>query len=65
MPIQRLAFILIVVIIAAGLTVWLASMLGAYSELNASWGAIVPIVICVIVAVRLITAHKKPSNDDH
>ncbi|MGH1369344.1 MAG: hypothetical protein ACRBCL_12075 [Maritimibacter sp.] len=65
MPIQRLAFLLIAVIIAAGLTVWLGSMLGAYSELEAGWGAIVPIVICVIVAVRLISTRKTPSNDDH
>jgi len=65
MPLDKFVLILVVVIGAAGLTVWLATLLAAAVQFPLGWFALVPAMLVAYVAWRVIEDRVKSTEDDH
>ena len=65
MPLDKFVLILVVVIGAAGLTVWIATMVAAAVQFPLGWFALVPAMLVGYVAWRVIEDRLKSAEDDH
>jgi len=65
MPLDKFVLILVVVIGAAGLTVWIATMIAAAVQLPLGWFALVPAMLVGYVAWRVIQDRLTSAEDDH
>lgn len=65
MPLDRFVLILVVVIGAAALTVWVATMVAAAVQFPLGWFALVPAMLVAYVAWRVIEERLKSAEDDH
>ena len=66
MPLDKLVLIVVCVIVAAGITVWLATMAAAAMQLGGSaWLAFVPAALVGYIVWRVIADRLKNREDDH
>lgn len=65
MPLDRFVLILVVVIAAAGLTVWIASFVAAAWQLPFVWTAVIPAALVAYVVWRVIAERIGNREDDH
>lgn len=66
MPLDRLVLILVCVIAAAGLTVWVGSMVVAALQIPAvGWMVFMPAALVGYVVWRVIAERLSSSEDDH
>ena len=66
MPLDRLVLILVCVVAAAGLTVWLATMVAGALQLSpAAWALFIPVLLGLYVVWRVIADRIGNREDDH
>ena len=65
MPLDRFVLILVIVIAAAGLTVWLGTMIAAAVAFPAGWLAVIPLALVTYVVWRVIAERIANRDDDH
>ncbi|HBZ44449.1 MAG TPA: hypothetical protein DEO85_10420 [Maritimibacter sp.] len=65
MPLEKFVLILVVVIAAAGLTVWVGTWIAASMQFPLGWIAIVPIALLAYIAWRVLAERLNNSDDDH
>ncbi|MEM7642975.1 MAG: hypothetical protein AAF366_10640 [Pseudomonadota bacterium] len=65
MPLDRFVLIIVVVVIAAGATIWLGAIAAAAAALPLGWLAIVPAAIAAYVLWRVVSDRVTSSEDDH
>lgn len=65
MPLDRLVLIIVVVIAAAGLTVWLAGFVLAATQIPFAWLALLPVALAVWIGWRVIADRVTSEEDDH
>ena len=66
MPLDKFVLILVVVIIAAGVTVWLGAMAAAALQLGgATWLVFIPAALVAYVVWRVIADRMQSTEDDH
>jgi len=66
MPLDKFVLIIVVVITAAGVTVWLATLAMAALQMGgASWLVFIPAALAGYVVWRVISERLKNSEDDH
>lgn len=65
MPLDRFVLILVIVIGAAGVTVWLGTMVAAAVELPGGWLVFLPAALVAYVVWRVIAERLANRDDDH
>ncbi|MDJ0628843.1 MAG: hypothetical protein QNJ44_11335 [Rhodobacter sp.] len=65
MPLDKLVLILVVVLIAAGITVWLAALAFAAFEVPGAGLAFIPALLVAYIVWRVIAERLKNAEDDH
>lgn len=65
MPLDRFVLILVVVVIAAGITVWLATMALAAFQIPGGWLVFIPAALVGYVVWRVIADRLNSAEDDH
>lgn len=65
MPLDRFVLILVIVIAAAGVTVWLGTMIAASTQIPAGWLSVIPVALIGYVVWRVISDRLNNSDDDH
>lgn len=65
MPLDKFVLILVIVIAAAGATVWLASFVAAALQLPAVWTALIPAALVAYVVWRVVAERIGNREDDH
>lgn len=63
MPLDKFVLILLIVIAAAGLTIWVATLVVAAGVMPAGWLVLIPVLLGVYVLWRVI-ADRLASRDD-
>ena len=64
MPLDRLVLVLVIVVAAAGATVWLGALIAASVSIPFGWLGIVPAALVVYVGWRVI-AERLAEKDDY
>ncbi len=65
MPLDKLVLILVVVIAAAGLTVWLGAIALAVFRMPGVWLTLIPAALVGYIVWRVIADRLTSSEDDH
>lgn len=65
MPLDKFVLILVIVVAAAGLTVWLAAMAFAAFEVPGAGLAFIPALLVGYVVWRVIAERMRNAEDDH
>jgi len=66
MPLDRLVLMLVIVVAAAGATIWLGTLLAASTQMSsAGWLVIVAVTLLAYVLWRVITDRLGNKDDDH
>ena len=65
MPLDKFVLILVAVIAAAGLTIWLATLVAAAVQIPFGWLAAVPVMLVIYVGWRVIADRLGNREDDH
>lgn len=64
MPLDRFVLILVIVIAAAGATVWIGTLIAASAQVPAGWLSIIPVALIGYVLWRVISDRLRNSEDD-
>lgn len=65
MPLDRLVLIIVIVLAAAGLTVWVGAWLAASFVTPLAWLVAVPFLLAAYILIRVISDRVSSSEDDH
>jgi membrane protein implicated in regulation of membrane protease activity len=65
MPLDKFVLILVIVIAAAGLTVWVGTMVVASFQLPGGWLVLIPAALVAYVVWRVIAERLRNRDDDH
>ena len=65
MPLEKLVLIVVIVIAAAGVTVWLAALAFAAFEVPGAGLAFIPAALVAYVVWRVIAERLQNAEDDH
>jgi membrane protein implicated in regulation of membrane protease activity len=65
MPLDKFVLILVIVIGAAGMTVWLGALLLASVQVPAGWLGFIPAVLLAYILWRVIAQRLSNGEDDH
>jgi len=65
MPLDRLVLIIVAVIAAAGVTIWLAGLVMAATQIPLAWLALIPVALAVFIGWRVISDRMNSADDDH
>jgi membrane protein implicated in regulation of membrane protease activity len=66
MPLDRFVLMIVIVIAAAGATIWLGTLLAASMQISgAGWIVMVPVTLVAYVVWRVISDRLRNSEDDH
>ncbi|TYB83566.1 hypothetical protein [Maritimibacter fusiformis] len=65
MPLDKFVLILVIVIGAAGVTVWLGTMIAASMQLPFGWLVFLPAALVAYVVWRVIAERLANRDDDH
>lgn len=64
MPLDRFVLILVIVIAAAGATVWIGTLIAASVQVPAGWLSVIPVALIGYVLWRVISDRLRNSDDD-
>lgn len=64
MPLDRFVLILVIVIAAAGATVWIGTLIAASVQVPAGWLSVIPVALIGYVLWRVISDRLHNSDDD-
>jgi hypothetical protein len=64
MPLEKFVLILVIVITAAGVTVWIATMVAAAVQFPLGWFAVIPAMLVAYVVWRVIADRLGNAEDD-
>ena len=64
MPLDKFVLILVIVLAAAGLTVWVATFVAAAYQLPVVWTALLPAGLVAYVVWRVISERLRNRDDD-
>lgn len=64
MPLDRFVLILVIVIAAAGATVWIGTLIAASVQVPAGWLSVIPVALIGYVLWRVISDRLSNSDDD-
>ncbi len=66
MPLDRLVLILVIVIAAAGVTIWLGTMVAAAMQVpQIGWFVVIPVALIIYIGWRVIIERINNKEDDH
>ena len=65
MPLDKLVLIIVIVLAAAGATVWLAGLIAAAINLPFGWLGFVPAALVGYIAFRVIAERVGNAEEDH
>ncbi|MEM7488172.1 MAG: hypothetical protein AAF390_03505 [Pseudomonadota bacterium] len=65
MPLDRFVLILVVVVLAAGATIWLGAIVATAFAVPLGWIALVPAAIAAFVLWRVVADRVTSREDDH
>jgi membrane protein implicated in regulation of membrane protease activity len=65
MPLDKFVLILVAVIAAAGLTVWLATLIATFGTLPIGWVGLIPAALVLYVVWRVIADRLANKDDSH
>ncbi|MEM9425562.1 MAG: hypothetical protein AAGA06_02570 [Pseudomonadota bacterium] len=65
MPLDKFVLIIVVVLAAAGATVWIAGVIAAAINLPFGWLGLIPAVLVGYVAYRVIAERVGNAEEDH
>lgn len=65
MPLDKLVLIIVIVIAAAGATIWLAGVVAAAINLPFGWLGLIPAVLVGYVVYRIIAERVGNAEEDH
>ncbi len=65
MPLDKFVLIIVVVFVAAGITVWVASMVLTALQMPVAWFAFIPAALVAYVVWRVIADRIGSREDDH
>lgn len=65
MPLDRLVLIIVIVLTAAGATLWLGAWLAATWITPLAWGVALPICLIAYILFRVISDRVSSAEDDH
>ena len=65
MPLDKFVLILVIVIAAAGVTVWIGTLVAASTQIPFGWIAIVPVVLVATILWRVIAERVSNRDDSH
>ena len=66
MPLDKFVLLLVIVVAAAGLTVWIGAMVAATMQIGgAGWLVFIPAALVAYVVWRVIAERLSNSEDDH
>lgn len=65
MPLDKFVLILVIVIGAAGLTVWVATLASAALQMQVGWLVLVPAALIFYVGFRVVADRLSNKDDDH
>ena len=65
MPIDRLVLILVCALAAAGITIWLSTMVAASIQFPVLGVAIIPVLLVLYIVWRVIQDRLNNAEDDH
>lgn len=66
MPLDRFVLMIVIVIAAAGATIWLGTLLATSMQMSgAGWIVILPVTLVAYVLWRVISDRLRNSEDDH
>lgn len=65
MPLDKFVLILVIVIGAAGLTVWIGTWIAASLQMPLGWLVVLPVVLVAYVAWRVLAERLPNRDDDH
>lgn len=66
MPLDRLVLMLVIVVAAAGATIWLGTLLAAATQMSgAGWLVILPVTMVAYILWRVISDRLGNKDDDH
>ncbi|MAM61120.1 hypothetical protein [Maritimibacter sp. UBA3975] len=65
MPLDKFVLILVVVIAAAGLTVWAGTLIAASIQWPAGWLAVIPAALVGYIVWRVVADRLTNTEDDH
>lgn len=64
MPLDRFVLILVIVIAAAGATVWIGTLIAASVQVPAGWLSVIPVALIGYVLWRVVSDRLSNSDDD-
>ena len=66
MPLDKFVLILVIVVLAAGVTVWVGTLVAATVQIPAlGWAVSVPVALIAYVIWRVIAERLRNREDDH
>ncbi|SLN17023.1 hypothetical protein ROA7450_00506 [Roseovarius albus] len=65
MPIDKLVLIIVVVIAAAGATIWLSLFVAAFFQFTFGWLILAPVGLVIYVIYRVIAERVGNAEEDH
>ncbi len=65
MPLDKLVLIIVIVMFAAGVTVWVSALILASLQMPGGWLVFIPAALVGYVVWRVITDRLRNAEDDH
>ena len=65
MPLDRFVLLIVIVVAAAGATIWLVGLIAAGLATPIGWFAAIPAALVAYVAWRVVSDRLKNAEDDH
>lgn len=65
MPLDKFVLVLVIVITAAGATIWVGAMVAASIQMPFGWGLMIPAALVAYVLWRVIGERLANREDDH
>lgn len=65
MPLDKFVLILVIVIAAAGATVWIGTLVAASMQMSFGWLTLIPVVLVATILWRVIAERLSNREDDH
>ncbi|MEM8850806.1 MAG: hypothetical protein AAGE03_12320 [Pseudomonadota bacterium] len=65
MPLDRFVLIIVIVLVAAGATIWLGALVATAVAIPLGWLAILPAAIAAFILWRVVADRVTSAEDDH
>ncbi|MGB3555101.1 MAG: hypothetical protein WBA25_10735 [Jannaschia sp.] len=65
MPLDRIVLLIVIVIVAAGASIWLGAIVVAATAIPVGWIALLPVALAGWIGWRVISDRVSNAEDDH